>query len=144
MKKYILIITLFFTSILQTQSQTTLKFNFTYDNNGNRIHRYLDPTPRKIDPNLNDKPFSDSNSNKTIAADIYPNPTQGILNIDITNLPTGKKFSISIYDTYNKLVYLSESYQANIVLNISDLSCGIYFIKIDSGSSDFKKIIMKE
>jgi hypothetical protein len=61
---------------------------------------------------------------------IYPNPAENTLTID------GDYTSANIYDLFGKLV-LTTDYQNNI--NVSALSNGIYFIKVDNTTIKFIK-----
>ena len=79
---------------------------------------------------------------------VYPNPNSGNfivqLNTDIMEIAT-----INVYNTTNEIVYMEEnvnmgnSYQKN--LNLSELSNGIYFLKISGAKKEyFRKIIIRK
>lgn len=64
---------------------------------------------------------------------IYPNPTQNVLNITVENgeLPD----AYTIYNSIGQLVANTKvTSEANLAINTSAYSNGIYFIKIDKGS----------
>ncbi len=69
---------------------------------------------------------------------IYPNPTTGIayINSSILNNST-----VSIYSTSGKLV--KETLISNNIIDISELTNGLYFIIINSGNSQISRSILK-
>ncbi len=71
---------------------------------------------------------------------IYPNPTTDLLNFDITgNILLDK---VEIYDTIGKRV-LSSQINNNSV-DVSELTAGVYFVKIYSGENQTTKKIIKK
>jgi spore germination protein YaaH len=58
---------------------------------------------------------------------LYPNPTNGILNIK-----TEKAGRITIYDSLGELIYHSDLKQNTLDLSCLQLNSGIYFVEIDS------------
>jgi hypothetical protein len=60
----------------------------------------------------------------------YPNPTKGILNLDLDiDIAT-----ISIYDSTGKIVFIKNNPQQKETLDISNIAKGIYFIKINTNN----------
>jgi hypothetical protein len=77
-------------------------------------------------------------SNKVILTDeIYPNPTNGVLYVDLIK----KTQSIEILDNYGAVIKLISDPQYSNQIDLSNLSDGLYFVRIitDSGF-DLKKI----
>ncbi len=77
------------------------------------------------------------NENSNIAVSVYPNPAQGIITIDASNLQR-----INVYNTFGQLV---ESNQANGDLIECDLSCheaGIYFVRVETASGTFTQRVV--
>lgn len=58
---------------------------------------------------------------------IYPNPSQSIINLEISDLTLTKSALVKIYNSQGTLVYQS-SFKSTI--DITDLPTGLYFIKI--------------
>jgi len=82
-------------------------------------------------------------SNETFKEDnlfIYPNPTSDMLYFDITGDISLEK--IEIYDTIGKKV-LSSQINNNSV-DVSQLTAGVYFVKIYSGENQITKKIIKK
>jgi len=75
--------------------------------------------------------------------DVYPNPTSGILNISFANMFDADGYSIEIYDALGRLV-ASENVAGtdNYTMNISELTEGLYVVRISSSSFAVNKKIM--
>jgi hypothetical protein len=144
MKKCLLFYIMLNISFSVTQAQNYHDFTFNYDSNGNRVSRSLTLIHKKIDPNQNNQPFVDSTTSDNLSVNVYPNPTQGKLQIEVLNLQPDSKIFISIYDTRNKLAVYKEINIKNTELDLSAFCSGLYYLKISSGKLSFKKVIMKE
>ena len=71
---------------------------------------------------------------------LYPNPANGELNVNFTNSRVIEK--ISIYNFTGQLVKTFNEYSEK--LNISDLSSGIYIVKIQTDTEIFDRKIIKK
>lgn len=83
--------------------------------------------------------LSVTNVQDALSLQMYPNPTDNIININAKE----KIKKISFYDVAGKLI-TSENYDnQNIIINTSILSKGIYFVKIESinGFESIKKLV---
>lgn len=80
------------------------------------------------------------NDNYSVNINIYPNPVNGRLYIEtLTQTQT-----IEIYDIYGRRqVSETMSHQGNLTIDVSDLSNGIYFVKISTEEGDIVKRIVK-
>ncbi|MEA1896861.1 MAG: T9SS type A sorting domain-containing protein [Bacteroidota bacterium] len=90
------------------------------------------------------KTYTQNNSEELI---VYPNPTKGIIFINLKELGGQDNIVIWLYNRTGKLVYIYSTKQWNgtiITLNINDIPSGVYFMKIKSGE-EYKniKIILK-
>lgn len=83
---------------------------------------YLDVSVKKID-NATD-------------ISIYPNPTNGIINIETTFLD--KNLKIEVYNNLSELLFEQKSVGKTNQINLSNLSNGIYFIKLISDEKVLK------
>ena len=73
---------------------------------------------------------------------IYPNPTQGLLKIDIDNMPENNQSSIRIYDINGKMLLLKSNVENSTEIDLSSQSSGVYLLKINlSGKTTTWKII---
>jgi hypothetical protein len=88
------------------------------------------------------------NENVSENIKVYPNPVLNELKIEngSTSSPTGKLKvdNIAVHDVLGNLIKSISKPQANISLNVSDLSSGIYFLKIDCGNAFITKKFIKQ
>ena len=72
---------------------------------------------------------------------IYPSPTNGLLNINFSTIPQNTK--IEIYSTLGALVMQETLNDKNNIINISNLSSAVYYMKVLEGNKvvAVKKII---
>jgi len=73
---------------------------------------------------------------------IYPNPAQDILNIDLIN--NFEIYSYAIFDSYGRVVSNNNTYESSI--DISNINPGIYFIRVtnsDNATTTKKFIIIR-
>ena len=80
--------------------------------------------------------FATTNSSEILAKTsfkIYPNPVNDILYVEAINF--NKEDQLKIYDVSGRLVLTKTLNEVNTNVDISDLSSGVYFIKIADGSS---------
>lgn len=70
---------------------------------------------------------------------LYPNPTTGLLNIDL-----GILSDIEVYDMLFKIVYCKKKQIGNVILNLEELPKGQYYVKIVDGYKlGYSKVIIK-
>lgn len=69
---------------------------------------------------------------------IYPNPSQGVLNFHLPVFNNQGSTGLSIYDSNGQEVMRQTVVQENTVLNIVDLSGGTYYYKIHSNGKPIK------
>lgn len=77
---------------------------------------------------------------KTSTFKIYPNPTEGIINLDVTNT---SKYEVMLFDLSGKMLFNT----ANVSqIDLSNVQSGIYFITIitDNGSKLTQKIVLSK
>lgn len=74
---------------------------------------------------------------------IYPNPTTGIVNIDLGTTILDNKSIVKLYDIQGRNISTKEMSSSVDNINISNLSDGVYLITIENGSSKTtKKIVL--
>lgn len=84
--------------------------------------------------------ISEENFTKESSLFFYPNPTRGIINIQI-KIPINKETTISLYDFYGREVLKNNVNAKDFEINISNFSNGIYFIELqDEGGRTRKKV----
>jgi hypothetical protein len=73
---------------------------------------------------------------------VYPNPANDILNIEIIDF--NEKTTIEIYDTRGKLVYKSLTNSVMTTIDLTDLAAGVYTVRLLNNNSSYLKRIIKE
>ncbi len=78
-----------------------------------------------------------------IKAQVFPNPFTNALNISFTAIPNGE-VNVFMYDIHGKLIY-SKPYSAtqNILLEISNLSKGVYLLRLQTEGAFFNEKVIK-
>ena len=73
---------------------------------------------------------------------IAPNPSSGNFSLNMRGYE--KKFNLQVLDPVGKKMFESDLHQENQTLNLSFLSKGIYFLKLDGNSlSTVKKLVIQ-
>ena len=76
---------------------------------------------------------------------IYPNPSNGIFKLDLDGL-NNNQIDLSVMDVSGKVVYAksiaSNSNKLIVPMNISNAEDGVYFIRISSGTTITKRIVV--
>lgn len=125
---------------LSAQAQNTIAF--AYDAAGNRIQRYIEiPAERSVSqPEENIPPVTDTALGNTIT--IYPNPTKGLLKVDIENFKEEQQGSIVIYDMKGQAIVSHKKVFAANELDITNTSAGNYILRItlDKKTTEWKII----
>jgi hypothetical protein len=114
--------------------------NFNYDLNGNRISRVLISGQLKSET-INfpveepDKLAIEENQNETVpdgetSIKIYPNPTKGILKIEIINFPTEAKTALKLFDLSGLELISINNLSPAYELNLNNYKDGIYILRI--------------
>jgi len=82
------------------------------------------------------------NQNKALQVSVYPNPTKGIININLADANSDKTI-LNLYDIQGRKILSKESHNSQETLNIENLSDGIYMLSIESGNlKTTKKVIL--
>ena len=74
---------------------------------------------------------------------IYPNPTNNILNIGVSTNSPVNNMKIHIADITGRLVYVSEINQQSLQINVGDFAKGIYVLTLltDKGNVNRKIVV---
>lgn len=62
---------------------------------------------------------------------LYPNPNKGIFEL-VFGSDLGKNVNIEVYDIYGKIVYTNSADTASFIVDIPNLSTGMYIVKLSS------------
>ncbi|MDE6522924.1 MAG: T9SS type A sorting domain-containing protein [Muribaculaceae bacterium] len=120
------------------------KVTYTYDNAGNRIKREIVLSPKgkpASQENTNEmQPISDMIADKNIR--IHPNPTTGMLKVEITNYESGDLGNIYVYSINGHSIIHSKISSPLTDIDISSSPNGIYLLNIQlNGNSTTWRVI---
>ena len=165
MKKILIIIgIILLTSIIAKaqQYQQAPGYLYSYDANGNRTmreYKMINIQATKI----KDTTAQHGDSTSVIAAQqaaqqqqlletlpngeqitVFPNPTSGTLQINITNFAIGSKGYILATDMQGKVVYKTESINSTNKIDFSTLAKGNYALKLVLNDTSKEWVIIKQ
>ena len=115
---------------------------YSYDNAGNRVKREIVLPQRNMpDGHVRAKdPVSEKLGNKNIR--IYPNPTSGVLKIEVAGFEDSDKGNLSIFNLSGQQLLNSDIISTFTELDISSSQKGVYILLINlNGESTTWKII---
>lgn len=120
------------------------KVAFSYDNAGNRIKREIILSPQGMpasQKNVSEmQPISDMLDDKNIR--IHPNPTTGMLKVEITNYESSDLGNIDVYSINGHPITHSEITSHITDIDISNSPNGIYLLVIQlNGTSTTWRVI---
>ncbi len=127
----ILLIAIMFSSGI---AQTIPAYEYGYDESGNRIRRelILIPDNKKIETDgVSDDSTVVYNYNVfDYEVKIYPNPTQGYLNVEIIDFPAHISAEIIVYDLQGRLIHRSISSETLTGIDFSAHPAGMYVLQL--------------
>lgn len=145
MKRELGIVFVVFLGILSSNSSFAQveKIKFTYDSCGNRTDKYI-----KVEKKTQVKEWSDELNDSIIKEElpvrVYPNPTQGFINIESSdNLSTGS-FEILITTVNGEVKHSGIINGQKTIFNLQDYASGVYLIKLFTNSRSIVYKIVKQ
>jgi hypothetical protein len=131
-------------------SDTT--FVFTYDDSGNRTERVIDIDLTKSAEIQASSSFSEEDTNEDILIEvelanldirIYPNPTKGILKVEIPGIGDIKP-TLTVYNMQGKQLINKTVSKQICTINLSGQPAGMYIMKIVNGQESLDWKIIKD
>jgi len=123
--KPIFCIVLFFS----LESVLSQDIQYTYDPAGNRIYReYV-----ILRLSANTAGSNQENAEKLkeeMDIEIFPNPTEDVVNLSINNFDANKKITLEVYDGAGKLLQTSRVTSSSSRINFREYKPGIYHVGI--------------
>lgn len=118
------------------------KVHFSYDNAGNRVKREIILQTRGIAEDSSPEYFSEMIAEKNIH--IYPNPTEGLLRVEITGQESSDQCTFRIFNSSGLQILSTHATSSPTILDISARPTGIYVLHISlNGKETTWKIIKK-
>jgi Secretion system C-terminal sorting domain len=121
---------------------TPLELTFEFDENGQRIWRYLELRIISLSPKVakKDKQFASISKNEIKDDDlvdsnlkVYPNPTPGDVQVEQNNVQQGS--TLELYDSSGKRL-MQQTMQNHQTLSTSNFPSGSYLLIIKSGDKN--------
>ena len=146
MKKQIITALWLFTG-LALFSQT-YEVKYYYDNAGNRSHRwqsqitYRTYTDSSVVQDIDKQVYSQNLGERSIT--LFPNPTKGQLEVEITGKGIPEQSSIGLFTLQGELLLLSKNIRQANPLNLSDKKPGTYLLTIKLGNELSTWKVIKE
>jgi hypothetical protein len=127
--------------------------NFSYDDNGNRIKRWVevlkmmetDSTSNWIiqDTILKKKSFNrDLTPDETIS--VYPNPSEGFLTLEIKEILPGTCANVRLFTLSGQEILKQNACNSLNTIDITSLASGSYILVVRSGTRTSKWKIIRE
>ncbi len=70
---------------------------------------------------------------------LYPNPTSGLVTLELTGLTHLVKVEVSAFDVMGRLVLVQQGYGNQLKMNFTDMPSAVYFVKVMVGNDSFIK-----
>ncbi len=144
MKTIITFITIFLATITNNISAQTISFG--YDAAGNRISRtiVIQQQAAKVKAAPTEEPEVYTEILSDLLIKIYPNPTDGILKVEIENLPEGQEAILSLHNMQGKQILKQQTASGSEELNITNQPAGTYILRIVAGNNKTEWKIIKK
>ncbi len=140
---HIILLVLFMSTGIQVIFPQT-KVTFGYDAAGNRISRTIVISQLKSAPAPEEHTTVYSEMLSGIKLNIYPNPTDGILKVEILNLPDKQTADIMLYNLSGQLIFTKKGIEESTEIDISNQQAGTYLMKIVAGEYQTEWKIIKK
>lgn len=121
------------------------RIKFIYDNAGNRLTRQKEIVVQTRGA-LSDEDFPSTYEERFMESKvtIYPNPTRGVLKVDISGVETFDDAHIALYDITGKQLQQWADITHSNTIDISERSPGIYIMQIAYNGNVSSWKIIKE
>jgi len=90
-----------------------------------------------LDSKTESRKFKNVTNNFSIKTKIYPNPTNDIIRIDLEK--NNSNITIEITNNLGQIIKSGKfNSTSEVILNLENLTAGIYFIKVENENKEFK------
>jgi hypothetical protein len=72
---------------------------------------------------------------------VFPNPSSGLFNLDLSGFGTNQKISLTVKDMVGRVVYQDIVSKSTANLNLTNLSSGKYFLNMVCGTKKVAQTI---
>ena len=136
---------------LNISSQNPVQY--TYDDAGNRLSRTIIlPSSLRSAVVVDQEPEEEAIFQETVYSDklgqssilIYPNPTKGILKVEITHTAEERPFTLQMYDMGGRALINEPNITSSLDMDLSSQPAGTYLLKIVSENGERTWKIIKQ
>jgi hypothetical protein len=151
MKQFLLVLTLLLSIATLTSHSQEIIISYTYDLAGNRISRDtiiiggggkgsndLKEEKKESDKVINDETFA------TGTVKIYPNPTQGLIEIEVPVSEDNYELQIIVTDINGRKIIDENSKPPRTIVDLSNQPGGMYILILKQGETYSKWKIIKK
>lgn len=149
MRRKITVAVSFLFSTLAFSQGTCPAINFSYDAAGNRIQRIpgtitCSPPPQ-IKQKDNTKPSAtEVNSFISLEINVYPNPTQDKISVDIAVNELKDNKTVIMSDVTGKTIYSETTSLQTLQIDVSGLALGLYYVTVTQGNNKATYSVLKK
>lgn len=147
--KSILTLILLIVTCLAAKSQTQTQYiEYVYDQAGNRTARRIiiktdSPSNVKRNPNTTDSTLVKDVFGEQMIV-IYPNPTQGMLGVEITGGKAEEKLTIAIFNGQGAVLATMEAKDGINYIDFTNYVNGWYILSVQTGTKRKEYKIIKQ
>ena len=130
------------------------RIEYTYDAAGNRLTRtiYMSSPLRSATVAVDEEPEEEPLPQEKIYSDhlnqtnifIYPNPTKGLLRVEINDNVENKPVSLQMYDMNGRVLQQESNVVSSVTLDLSNQPAGTYILKLTSDTEKKEWKIIKK
>lgn len=123
----------------------TGRVDYTYDQAGNRTGRIV--IYEQLRSKRNNTPTDSvvvKDQLEGLDLKFYPNPTKGMLRVDINGSEADSELNMVIYDAQGRIILNSKANEGSNTLNLTRYAAGWYILQIQAGGNKREYKIIKE
>ncbi|MEM6963902.1 MAG: CotH kinase family protein [Bacteroidota bacterium] len=109
--------------------------------NPNAEINFVGNADQTLTPVFTDQPVSTEDLELDFRINIYPNPVEEILTIDLLDLEN--EAALTVFDIYGKVLLQKDVFEKNTTIAMSEFPAGIYLVVIDTERGSIGKRIVK-
>lgn len=138
---YLIVMIFLCVYMLSTSAQNVI--SYAYDQAGNRISRKVinlttTPNPTHVKKDQDPAPVEDQLGERKIT--VYPNPTKGMLGVEIAGVDNKDELQVMIFDVKGRELLTKRVQKGVTLINISQYPTGWYVLRVQAGKkmTEFK------
>ncbi len=130
------------------QKARSQNITFAYDNAGNRYSKNVITLKSTESVQDSSTPKQDTTRYQELLYELrvilYPNPTKGLIIIELQNLDPTVQSQVFVTDNSGKVLYKQMGLQPRNEIDLSSFNPGMYFLKVHAGDAISEWKVIKE